>query len=117
MPRSGSAWRGFRCCDGQRDRYRIPGTVVGLAVRGISLFADRSGEYSEDTAPDPGSAPVNFAWAAQDPGVFCASGPAPARHQAKDGEGPGRCLAHRGLPGKSGCPSTRDPLLAEERVR
>jgi hypothetical protein len=59
--------------------------------------------------------PVIVAWPAQDLEFF-ASGPAPARHQAKDGEGPGRCLAHRGLPGKTGCPRTRAPLLAEERV-
>ena len=63
----------------------------------------------------PAAAPVNTAGAAQDPD-FCAFGPVPARHQAKDVESLGRCLTHRDLPGTNRLPRTRDPLLAKEPV-
>ena len=47
----------------------------------------------KNDAPDPGSYPREYRGCS---GIrfFYAFGPMPARHQAKDGRGPGRCLVH-----------------------
>ena len=60
-----------------------------------ALFAGGgSGAYAESAAPDPGSCPREYGGSSAGSG-FSASGPVPARYQAKDDESPGRPHALR----------------------
>jgi hypothetical protein len=58
-----------------------------------ALFAGAGGAYAENDAPDPGSYPREYR-GCSGIRIFCAFGPVPARHQAKDGGAPGKCLVH-----------------------
>ena len=78
-------YKGSDCRRAHEHGTRAAGAVYGL-------FAGAGGAYAEKKMLRTRQLPREYR-GCSGIRIFCAFGPVPARHQAKDGEGPGKCAA------------------------